>query len=652
MNYRYRNRVALRVVLFAGAFPLTIAPVQGQCEQFRRGDSNDDGNGDLSDAIFTLAWRFLGGPAPGCDDAADTNDDGSIDLADPVHLMNFLFRGGPAPPLPGLLRCGPDPTPDRLSCARYRNCDSCCETNTDCARDQFCAKAAGDCDGVGSCQVRPEACPRIFDPVCGCDGVTYSNECLANAAGASIVRRGECETTVCGGIAGIPCAEDEFCEFAPDTCSIVDNQGVCVQIPLGCPDVFDPVCGCDGVTYGNDCDRQAAGVSKAHDGECRDGTVCGGIIGLPCPRGQFCDLPAGLCNGADLQGTCVPVPEACLAVFDPVCGCDGVTYGNDCERQMAQVQKAHDGICGEGQVCGGFIGVPCPPGEFCDLPAGECNGADLQGVCRPIPQICTRIFDPVCGCDGVTYSNDCERQVAQVQKAHDGACGVVAECGGVDRIPCPDGFFCEFATGSCDVAGNGGECVEIPTACPDIFDPVCGCDGRTYSNDCDRQAASVSKAHDGECRDVCGGIQGLPCPDGEFCELPPGQCNGADLQGVCTPIPEACIAIFDPVCGCDGRTYGNDCERQAAQVQKAHDGECRNEDFCGGIAGFPCAAGEFCEFAPGTCNVADNAGTCVPRPTICPAIFDPVCGCDGRTYGNDCERRAAGAQKAHDGTCE
>jgi hypothetical protein len=75
------------------------------------------------------------------------------------------------------------------------------------------------------------------------------------------------------------------------------------------------------------------------------GRVCGGIVGTDCPRGQVCELPAGECQTADLQGICVARPEGCLGVFDPVCGCDGQTYGNDCERLRAGVQKDHDGAC-------------------------------------------------------------------------------------------------------------------------------------------------------------------------------------------------------------------------------------------------------------------------------------------------------------------
>ena len=68
-------------------------------------------------------------------------------------------------------------------------------------------------------------------------------------------------------------------------------------------------------------------------------------------------------------------------------------------------------------------------------------------------------------------------------------------------------------------------------------------------------------------------------------------------------------------------------------------------------AGLGCDAGLWCELEPGSCKRADAAGRCVHAPQVCNLAYSPVCACGGRTYGNDCERERAKAQKSHDGRC-
>ena len=211
--------------------------------------------------------------------------------------------------------------------------DDGCLDNTDCEAAEYCKKEEGNCGGTGECLPMEEFCPDLWSPECGCDGVTYSNDCYAAAAGVNIAFEGQCPT-LCA--SADDCLGSEYCDKSTAGCV---GEGVCLPIVSPCPAVWDPVCGCDGVTYGNDCEASRADIEVDFAGECPP-PPC--TDNSDCAAAEYCQKATGDCSGT---GGCVSMPEYCFDVWDPVCGCDNNTYGNACEAAVASVNIASAGVC-------------------------------------------------------------------------------------------------------------------------------------------------------------------------------------------------------------------------------------------------------------------------------------------------------------------
>jgi hypothetical protein len=57
-----------------------------------------------------------------------------------------------------------------------------------CPQGQYCSFAGLECayGGPGRCQLKPQVCAAVHNPVCGCDGKYYANACEAHRAGVSV----------------------------------------------------------------------------------------------------------------------------------------------------------------------------------------------------------------------------------------------------------------------------------------------------------------------------------------------------------------------------------------------------------------------------------------------------------------------------------
>ncbi len=193
------------------------------------------------------------------------------------------------------------------------------------------------------------------------------------------------------------------------------------------------------------------------------------------------------------------------------------------------------------------------------------------------------------------------------------ACGNTADCA--------DGQVCSKAVGDCDPTARSGQCVQRPSVCNDVSDPVCGCDGQTYPNPCTALTASVTVASAGAC-------------------VPPPQACATDAD--CSAA-QRCVPCDGPNCGGLCQDHGCETQPQAAcdavrtdcgadQVAVVRDGcwVCVSIATCNPPDGPQCAAaGGYCEDwqvacrdgftgqPPMDCPRGRSAQCCTPNPDGC-----------------------------------
>ena len=182
----------------------------------------------------------------------------------------------------------------------------------------------------GQCVTKPPSCPSAWSPVCGCDGVTYTNDCFRLSYGTSLAHPGTCSTSI----------PDQGVVWPPD----IGVPWLCPPGVIKCQTNYDCPTGSYCITG---CCTGSLPPPPVDAGYPPDAPIppplgCGPFPGGQCPSKMVCNITSCY-PGA--YGKCVSKPAACPSLWSPSCGCDGVTYTNDCYRLFYGASLAHPGSC-------------------------------------------------------------------------------------------------------------------------------------------------------------------------------------------------------------------------------------------------------------------------------------------------------------------